>query len=71
MEVCNNAPCMFCLTKCTLRVTRACLVLVNKQKYIYIYIYVTTMYFKENYCVIQQGSFILFIARDMLTCMAS
>lgn len=69
MEVCSNAPCVFCLTKCTLRVTRACLVLVHKQKYIYIYIYiyVTTMCFKENYCMVQQGSFILFIPRDMLT----
>lgn len=38
-----------------------------KQKYIYIYIYVTTMCFKENYCMIQQSPFVLLIARDMLT----
>lgn len=43
------------------RATRACLVLViNKNIFIYIYIYVTTMCFKENYCMIQQGYSIFF-----------
>lgn len=34
------------------------MLVINKNIFIYIYIYVTTMCFKENYCVIQQGYFI-------------
>lgn len=68
MEVCSNASriCFVLMTKCTL--SHKSLPCVSyKQKYIYIYIYVTTMCFKENYCMIQQGSFALFLTRDMLT----
>lgn len=38
-----------------LTVTRACLVLAIKKKYIYIYIYATTVCIKQNHFMNQQG----------------
>lgn len=55
------------MTKCTLKSHKSLPCVSYKQKYIYIYIYVTTMCFKENYCMVQQGPFVLFVARDVLT----